>query len=336
MKKIISAFIILLLIFSITSIQNSLSADLDYIDEYDITVDPNFDNGTLDIRIDIKWRVLDSFSEGPLSWVKIGIPNRYVDNITPLTNNIRKIKYYSDSGSFIRIDFNRDYEEGEIVNFSFKFNQARMYHLFNDIVVYDYNPGYFEEIRVGKCTLKWNKENVKEVEETTLEYSEDDNYFIWTSPLRHSEYIKVNLAYSKEVFNTLDPDAQYTNAYKTVWDKLFPALVFLFMVAFVVIVVIIDRKSKDDYQFDRGFVVYPRWHYYYFPYHHYHGNGVSKSGQRINIPTTSSSGGSHSSGGGCACACACACAGGGRAGCSIKDFYHTNLKSEKIFKALKK
>jgi len=31
----------------------------------------------------------------------------------------------------------------------------------------------------------------------------------------------------------------------------------------------------------------------------------------------------HSS---CACACACACAGGGRAGCSTKDFYNTNLK----------
>ena len=28
----------------------------------------------------------------------------------------------------------------------------------------------------------------------------------------------------------------------------------------------------------------------------------------------------------CACACACACAGGGRAGCSTKDFYNTNLK----------
>lgn len=31
----------------------------------------------------------------------------------------------------------------------------------------------------------------------------------------------------------------------------------------------------------------------------------------------------HSS---CACACACACAGGGRAGCTTKDFYNTNLK----------
>ena len=31
----------------------------------------------------------------------------------------------------------------------------------------------------------------------------------------------------------------------------------------------------------------------------------------------------HSS---CACACACACAGGGRAGCTGKDFYRTDLK----------
>lgn len=35
----------------------------------------------------------------------------------------------------------------------------------------------------------------------------------------------------------------------------------------------------------------------------------------------------HSS---CACACACACAGGGRAGCSTKDFYNTNLKLSRL------
>ncbi len=32
----------------------------------------------------------------------------------------------------------------------------------------------------------------------------------------------------------------------------------------------------------------------------------------------------------CACACACACAGGGRAGCSTKDFYNTNLKLRQL------
>ena len=39
--------------------------------------------------------------------------------------------------------------------------------------------------------------------------------------------------------------------------------------------------------------------------------------------------------GGCACACACACAGGGRAGCSKKDFYGTKLTTMAIREALK-
>ena len=38
----------------------------------------------------------------------------------------------------------------------------------------------------------------------------------------------------------------------------------------------------------------------------------------------------------CACACACACAGGGRAGCSAKDFYNTGLKLEMLEKQAKK
>ena len=39
----------------------------------------------------------------------------------------------------------------------------------------------------------------------------------------------------------------------------------------------------------------------------------------------------HSS---CACACACACAGGGRAGCTSKDFYNTGLKFSAIKRTL--
>ena len=41
-------------------------------------------------------------------------------------------------------------------------------------------------------------------------------------------------------------------------------------------------------------------------------------------------GGHYHGGGGCACACACACAGGGRAGCSAKDFYGTKVSSARV------
>ena len=52
---------------------------------------------------------------------------------------------------------------------------------------------------------------------------------------------------------------------------------------------------------------------------------------RVYVPTPVSSGHhGHSVGHGCACACACACAGGGRAGCSTKDFYNTGLKLRQL------
>ena len=49
----------------------------------------------------------------------------------------------------------------------------------------------------------------------------------------------------------------------------------------------------------------------------------------VRTSSSTSSGRSHHSScahSSCACACACACAGGGRAGCSTKDFYNTNMK----------
>ncbi len=63
----------------------------------------------------------------------------------------------------------------------------------------------------------------------------------------------------------------------------------------------------------------------------------------VNIPAPRSSRSSRSScahsscacASHCACACACACAGGGRAGCSTKDFYNTNLKL-RFFEKMKK
>ena len=59
------------------------------------------------------------------------------------------------------------------------------------------------------------------------------------------------------------------------------------------------------------------------PHHHHHiyfgrHKGYSKSGTIITPPNSNNSRGVNGSG--CACACACACAGGGRAGCSRKDF----------------
>ena len=59
----------------------------------------------------------------------------------------------------------------------------------------------------------------------------------------------------------------------------------------------------------------------------------------INVPAPRTHSSSRSSGSSrssscfhssCACACACACAGGGRAGCTTKDFYNTDLKLRQL------
>ena len=91
MKKIIYIFLSLIIILISSTISAKAAMYLDVINNYEITVNPRKD-GTLDMLFNIKWTVLDSKTEGPLEWIKIGIPNRYVDEIVGISSNIKKIK----------------------------------------------------------------------------------------------------------------------------------------------------------------------------------------------------------------------------------------------------
>ncbi len=334
MKRIIKFVILLLIIFAGFFSFGSISAkrDIDRINDYVITVDPNFDDGSLDIRIDIKWTVLDSDSEGPLTWVKIGVPNYHVENIKPLTSNINKIKYYSDDGSFIRIDFDKRYYKGDVVNFSFSFNQSYMYHIVGDLIYYDYNPGYFHDILVDRCVLKWKAAEVQNIRETILSYKIVDGYYVYESSLSYGEYIKINLNYYKAAFTTIDPEKTYTDASEP-YPWLMPTIVVSAIIIISLVMWLISKLTRDPYKSERGFYGESYWMYHMIPWRRsrYNNGGVTKEGKPINPPTHV--GGGHGGGG---CACACACAGGGRAGCSMKDFYNTNITSEKLNNALKK
>ena len=61
--------------------------DLDYIPDYFVTVDLRED-GSADIVYDITWQVIDGDQTDYLSWVKIGLPNAYAEDLTPLTDTI--------------------------------------------------------------------------------------------------------------------------------------------------------------------------------------------------------------------------------------------------------
>ena len=155
--KYIGLLFILVFILLIPNL--SFAKDLDRINEYNITVDPR-KNGTLDMVYAIKWEVLDSDSEGPLEWVKIGIPNSHVDSIKAISNNIKSAKYYEDNGSYVRIDFKDKYYKGNVVEFSFSLHQDYMYELKNEKCVFEFIPGWFDDIKVKKINVFWNNENV--------------------------------------------------------------------------------------------------------------------------------------------------------------------------------
>lgn len=56
--------------------------DLDYIPDYFVTVDLRED-GSADIVYDITWQVIGGDQTDYLSWVKIGLPNAYAEDLTP-------------------------------------------------------------------------------------------------------------------------------------------------------------------------------------------------------------------------------------------------------------
>ena len=345
MNKIYKLFIFIALViglvFSFSFLKTkAYTSDLDRIQLYEIKVTPVKEDGSLDIEFHLVWEVLDSSSDGPLDWIKIGIPNYHATNIKALNDGIKKIKYYTDSGSYIRIDFAKNHYAGEVIDIRFSYNQSYMYHLNDNYVVYDYHPGWFDDIKVDMCNLYWAIDGVDQIAEgitsaSGIDYSEEGGYYKLSRSLNYGETISMRLRYQKAYFNELDPKKEYTSHYIKPSTIIIIVGVIVTILAIIIALAIYAKNQQDPYMNERGFCTgYYHWYLFGRP-HSYYGKTVNSKGARILNP---SSGGTHtggfSGGGGCACACACACAGGGRAGCSKKDFYNTNLSSEKVLKSL--
>ena len=313
MKKRILNFLTTMLIamctiFSLTPFSASASDPLDEIQNYVITVNMRPD-GTMDIRYHVEWKVLDDEKEGLLSWVKIGNPNYHVDEITALSDNIKDISYLSDNGSYIRIDFDREYEKNEIVSFDYTIHQSYMYVLEenSNICRYSFTPGWFDSIEVKNIQIRWNKTNV--LESTSMK--EEDNYLIWESSLGFGERLNASVKYNMDVF-TVNPDEQYTeDSGESGTSDGKKILIALIIIVVIIIIIWAFICIDDDYGNHSGF------------------GGSHTTFISHSSCVRSSCACVHS------CACACACAGGGRAGCSKKDFYKTNLKTENLEKILK-
>lgn len=306
---------------------NSSPYGYDKIKEYSIHINPNSD-ATLDMEVYIKWDVLKNNDDGSgVTDAYIGCANSYVYNLQICEDsNIRSINYEYKNGSTICCKLNSVFYKGSSFILHYKYTQSRIFYYNKSVdrIEYNYIPGWFNYIDIENMNIYWK---------TSPEYyyastdTIDGEYLFWhkdysTSGSRSSYQI----AYEKGAF----PNVNLKEGYKETKDpnRFIPLFVFVGTIALLVLVCVINACSKKyDYYSARGF--YPDDDFYH---HRVRFHGVSIKGTAINTPnpTKPVSSGSHGhSGHSCACACACACAGGGRAGCSRKDFYKFSTKFPK-------
>ena len=398
MRNKIRAALLLLFVF-VMMFAVPVFADTDEILNYTITVDVNKD-ATLNLNYHIDWKVLDSGSGiGPLSWMKIGIPNRHVVSAVGKSDTVSRI---SLSGNYAEVHLDRDYYEGDVASVDFLVVQDYMYQvdkLKEGETVYSFTPGWFDDIKVDNLEIRWNNENAVAF---TPDCLMDGNYNVWSKSLKKGEKYTVTMTYPNDAYGFDLSKSEEKDSGGGLGDTIAEiiGIIFglIFMFSFIAIPILIG------YLFNRGFraltgsgsptinkttrvkVTYydscpgcgaPRKEGAKFC--EYCGKSLVKSEETIteeqlkkeekaaaaftkngeyrygsspntfirvssvrvpnphyHAPSRSSSSGSHRSScahSSCACACACACAGGGRAGCTMKDFYNTNLKLTAIAKA---
>lgn len=324
-------FIFLILFFMIALLNiNVYATDLDVIESFIINATPRED-ATVDFSYQIKWKVLDSETAGPLTWVKIGIPNEHADSVKAITDNIRSIKR---NGEYIRIDFDDEYKKGEVITFAFSFHQSYLCQEKKGNYVYKYTPAWFDDCKVKNLVISWNGDGVIKSNNNRT----NGNDLVWEKEnLAKGQKVNIEVQYDSTYFSDVDTDKPKGSSGSGINTTA------VIIVIFIVLVVIASSSSSSrSYSNHRGYygtTYTPRYDYSTI----YRPRRESYMERRIRRNTIwdddndswgGFGGGSSDSGGGCACACACA--GSGRAGCSKKDFYGTKLKSEMIIEELEK
>lgn len=192
--------------------------DLDYIPDYFVTVDLRED-GSADIVYDITWQVIGGDQTDYLSWVKIGLPNAYAEDLTPLTDTISDLQYTGDGGSYAKVVFARRYYSPEVaaqnggesrVRFAFSVHQNHLFTLNDDgTATFEFTPGWFDDLVVEHMQVRWRSGDGFVADNS----SEEDGYLIWEfGPMGHGQSANIHVTVPVTTAQTFDPDAQLTAA----------------------------------------------------------------------------------------------------------------------------
>lgn len=367
MRKRISALLCALLLSVLLLpclTQTAWAGDLDYIDRYDVTVSPNPDDGSLSIRVELRWTVLE---EGPVDHLQVGIPNGSIREVEALSDNIDSLDF---DNSFMYIYFDRGYDTGETFDFAYQWIQEYMYTLDESGgVQYDYTPGWFDETHIGEMSVTWmTPADLMPIAingdgsgtEVETDYGADATT-VTAYDLAHGAQITLWVGYDSwptelywEQSSENLPQDDYDNGYyeDDYMEERFIRMAVQVIVLIVILALIFGRRDGYAGGFGTRYVLYHGLWYPQGP------DGRPRPGstgtKHKPKPPRSGGFGGGSRGGGfggsgfggggghcacassCACACACACAGGGRAGCSAKNLYGAVKLSRELTEELKK
>ncbi len=398
MRNKFTGFIIALLSF-VMMFAVPVMADTDEILNYTIMVTVN-DDATLNLQYHIDWKVLDSGSGiGPLTWMKIGIPNSHVISCEGKSSTVDHI---NRSGNYVEVYLDRDYYEGDVASVDFLVVQDYMYQvdkLKEGETVYSFTPGWFDDIKVDELMILWdNDKSVAFSPECQIE----GNFNVWTDSLSKGEKFTVTMTYPNDAYGfDLSKSEEVTkggggSSVGDTFAEIIGSLMCVLMTGgFIALPVLLgyglnrgfgnnsptinkttrtkityydscpacgaprkegakfceycgkslvkseetitEEQLKKEEKAAAAFTKNGEFRYGSNPNTFIRVNSVRVPNPHYRKPSYSGGGGrgghsscAHSS---CACACACACAGGGRAGCTTKDFYNTNLKLAAIAKA---
>ena len=357
-KKLLAVALLFLMIIgsinaSYAAFMDMFDKDVDRINQYYITINPRKD-ASLDIRYDIQWEILNDNAE-ELTEVFIGIPNSNLNQLKALTNNIASLK---ENKGLVEVRFKQPYKGKQIVDFSFSIHQMNMYTLEDGNCNFSFTPGWFEEIKVNDVKILWNSKSALSADTEELN---SDGYYVWSGKLKKGEKITANIKYIENAFRYSSSTNNVSNptnlteelvssageAYDTVNSTMNIPYANMDLSGFTTA----DPNTalKNIYKIGGlafaccmgGFVLsiiggLGRGYSSHGGYGYYGSSRYrdTRSSDVIGSVLDGLLGGGSGGGGGHGCACACGCAGGGRAGCSKKDFYGTNVRTKNIEKVL--
>lgn len=252
--------------------------------QYVVALTPMQD-GTTRIEYYQKWYVIG----GHIPWITVGVPNDDYDIVSSSLAVSNASPHNSGQESMVRLDLDRDYQQGESFEILFAINQRQLFQNSDSGYTISFTPGWYDHAVVDYLEIRLNSLCI--VFAATAEPApsyQNGNAMIW-SRMMLSEGDKYPISYSFPKMYA--PNAAVSKGFgrfkKKIGTYIFPVICII-----IIIFRVVKRYRSGDYS--GGDIFY--------------GGG---SGGSCHLRSCACA---------CAgCACACACAGGGGAGCSRKN-----------------